>query len=445
MPFKRARLPAVLAALFAVFGLIGVAAIALRMPPFQNPDETDHFMRAYQVSRLVPIGHRLGPSLAGGAIDTGLIQAIEPGRVAASPAVWTGEEDEEAFPNTAVYPPLLYLPGAAAIGIGKLAHLRVVATLILARLLTGGVAIVIGAFAIAASGSAAPWLFSVLCLPGSLAQIASPSQDSLMFVLAALAAALIAKALRQGIPPSRRVFWGAVAALAVIAQARPPYAALALLLLLLPRTGLCRRLAGLAVVVVACLGWAAYAASHAFVNFSLDLPPGMAPDALAQLDLLAREPSRVLAVLWHTARPMASTYWLGLLGRLGPEEIWLPRAWYEAASVVVVLAALLCLRGDGPAPDLGRALTVLAVLGFGVFGILGLQYIAHTPIGAYSVAGVQGRYFLPLLLFLPAALPLCWPPARWRGTWIGLAALIAAFPLVSLAATLRAIALRYLV
>ena len=288
--------------------------------------------------------------------------------------------------------------------------------------------------------TAAPWLFTVLCLPGSLAQIASPSQDALMFALAAAAAAAIAKVLRQGIPPSPRAFWGAVAALAVIAQARPPYAALALLLLLLPQTGLRHRLAGLAVVMAACLGWAAYAASQAFVNFSLDLPPGMAPDAAAQLGLLAHEPARVLAVLWHTARPMASTYWLGLLGRLGPEDIWLPRAWYGAASVVVVLAALLCLRGEGPAPRLGRALAVLAVLGLGVLGILGLQYIAHTPVGAISVAGIQGRYFLPLLLFLPAALPVC-RPAGW--VWAGPLVLVAAFPLVSLAVSLQAIVLHY--
>ena len=439
--FARCQSQTALAVLFVLFGLMAVACLAVLMPPFQNPDESDHFMRAYQVSRLVPIGHRLGPSLAGGAVDTGLIQAIEPGQGAASPAAWTGKEDEAAFPNTAVYPPLLYLPAAAAIALGKLAHLKVVATLILARLLTGGVAILIGAFAIAASGTAAPWLFTVLCLPASLTQIASPSQDALMFALAAAAAAPIAKALRQGIPPSRRAFWGSVAALAVIAQARPPYAVLALLLLLLPQTGLRERLAGLAVVVAACLGWAAYAASQAFVNFDLDLPPGMAPDALAQLGLLAHEPSRVLAVLWHTARPMASTYWLGLLGRLGPEEIWLPRAWYEAASIVVVLAALLCLRGEGPAPRPGRALAVLAVLGLGALAILGLQYIAHTPVGAASVAGVQGRYFLPLLLFLVAGLPAC-RPAGWA--WAGALVLVAAFPLVSLVASLQAIAARYL-
>ena len=71
-----------LASLFAAYALFAVAFLAMNMPPFQNPDEQNHFTRAYQISN----GHLMGRTFAiascptaGGLVDPN-ITASEIGR-----------------------------------------------------------------------------------------------------------------------------------------------------------------------------------------------------------------------------------------------------------------------------------------------------------------------------------------------------------------------------
>ncbi len=86
-----------LAVAFVLYGLLATAFLAINMPPFQNPDEPTHFLRAAQVA------------------DGGLVGS----------------------PNTAIYPPLFYAPSAIGVLAGRVAGMTVVQTLVVSRLLTG--------------------------------------------------------------------------------------------------------------------------------------------------------------------------------------------------------------------------------------------------------------------------------------------------------------------
>ena len=61
-----------LAVLFLVYGLVAVGLLAVIMPPYQNPDEVAHFMRAEAISEGGVIGARFPTIGGGGVIDFGI-------------------------------------------------------------------------------------------------------------------------------------------------------------------------------------------------------------------------------------------------------------------------------------------------------------------------------------------------------------------------------------
>ena len=236
-----------LAAIMVVYGLIAVVLLSINLPPFQNPDELADFFRAEHISRGNLIGQRFEAYKSGGLVEENIFPAYVPfAEIPSSPDIkldydkyaragevrWSGKGEIVNFPSTANYPPFLYAPSVVGIWIGKLADLPIVQTLYLSRLLSGIVSVAVGGAAIALAGTLGPWLFAMLLLPMSLSQMAAVSQDGLMFSLAALSAAIIARAMISG-PISIR-FFRLRLRLALIGMARPPYAALALLVPAVP-------------------------------------------------------------------------------------------------------------------------------------------------------------------------------------------------------------------
>jgi hypothetical protein len=270
----------VLAAIMVLYGLIAVVLLSINLPPFQNPDELAHFLRAEHISRGYLIGQRFDTYKSGGPVDENIFLAHAPfADIPSSPDVkvdhakyaragelrWGGKGQIDNFPNTANYPPFLYAPSVVGIWIGKLADLPILQTLYLSRLLSGMVCVAVGGAAIALAGTFGPWLFAVLLLPMSMSLMAAVSQDGLMFSLAALSATIIARAVTgggtapaaggsvpaaggpvpaAGGPVPARSFAVLVVCLALIGMARPPYAALALLVLAIPGVRRNARIAG---------------------------------------------------------------------------------------------------------------------------------------------------------------------------------------------------------
>ena len=75
-----------LAAAFVLYGLLATAFLAINMPPFQNPDEPAHFLRAAQVADGGLTGTRFSTTgadgsrqvTAGGWADPALLRAAAP-------------------------------------------------------------------------------------------------------------------------------------------------------------------------------------------------------------------------------------------------------------------------------------------------------------------------------------------------------------------------------
>ena len=448
---RRLDQASVLASLFLVYGMLAVLTWAVVTPPFQNVDEVSHLMRAEAVSRLVLVSPHEAVMPAPPNAKTGIYASAAPmSYVRADPAhrvttalldaagrVGWGLPVPGGYANTAVYPPFLYGPASVTIKLSKVTGFSVTRTLYAARLVTGAVAVTLAFGAVALAGPAAPVLFAMLALPMTFALMGSPSQDAIMLPLAAFLAALMVRVMQAEFT-SRRAFVGICVGLTVIAAARPPYACLGLLMLILPGPSLTARTAGAAIVGAVAIGWSLIAAN---VTGLLPLP---GTDAPAQFRGVVADPIRALLVpartLWLKGGFLAKAF-IGILGWL---DVELPHWFYPLAwAQLIVAAGLVASRLQArPLPWSDRAWSGLAAFG-SVAGIFTTQYLACTPPGAPVVDGLQGRYFLPIALLLVTQLPGLPVPRPGSSLRLLALVLVVGFPLLSIVVTTRALVLRY--
>jgi uncharacterized membrane protein len=450
-----------LAAAFVLYGLLATGFLAFNTPPFQVVDEGMHLMRAAMLADGRLFGtrytqtdadgsqHRIG----GGPVDPRLLEAWGPflsglrlnpdARVTqamlAPNTHWSDIRIMLPMPTTAMYPPFFYAPATIAVLVGRVSRMTVVQTLITSRLLTAAAAVAIGAVAIAWSGSAAIWLFAILTLPKSLTMIASSSQDALMLACSALAGALSARPLREGGEITGRRFAGIAALLSLVAMARPPYAALALLPIGMTAARLRWRIAAATAVAACGIGWAAIASTLVLTN--LGAPVGA--DPAAQMLHLRSHPLAVIAASVNALAQSWPVYFRGFIGPAATDPFELPAPYFTAAGAMLVVAGVAATLASSGGRAYARGdLVIAAGLLLSVAGVFGAEYILWTPPGSPVVAGVQGRYFLPLAVIGAALLP-SFGTARWLPLRNCLVLAVLAFPIVSLGVLMRAVVLRF--
>lgn len=450
-----------LAVAFVIYGLIAIAFLGVNMPPFQNPDEPNHFLKTAQIadgrlfstrfsgtaadgSTIAYAGGRVDPGpLIAYRLFTGLIAHpdVRATRAYWEPRVlWSNERVMLGFPNTAMYPPVLYTPAAVGVVIGRVARWSVTRTLALSRVLTGVAAVALGAVAVAVAGAGAASIFAVLTLPMSLSLMASVSQDALLLSCSALVGAILLRLRRETARPEA---WLAalVGLLVLIVTAKPPYAPLGLIVLGVSAVRWRARIVALAVIVAAVVGWSAFVAATAYTNFGHR--PGTPVDPSAQVSLLIEHPARIFVVVWRTFSDSSGLYLNEFIGRLGWLDTVLPALYQWTAVAMLGVAAVvssLPVRRD-PAGAFGRASITAGIL-LAAFGTVVSFYISWTAPGDPLIDGFQGRYFLPLALTAVGLLPALVRP-RLRRLRLALLAGVAAFPIVSLGTVMWAVIERY--
>ena len=447
-----------LALLFLAYGMAGTAMLSVAVPPMQTPDEPMHAMRAAHVADGkvfgqvfdLPAGDGRSFRVNGALVDPALVAAMHPFSVLmfhperkAEAAMWQppftwSPGRVQAHVITTMYPPMLYLPQAATIRMGRAAGWGVLDTLTRARIVNGVCAVALSALAIALAGGAAVWLFAILTLPMSLSGMSTLGPDALLLALSALASALAWRGLRGGEHAGRRLGW-VVLLLCLVITTRPAYVGLALVPLALGFAPLWARLAGAALVLGAGMGWSALISAIGAPNVGAF----QGADLGAQLALLLSEPRRILAVAGETLRQMLGGYMHSFVGVLGWLDTLLPAAYYRIAWPMLGVAALATLLGTR-APMAARAGPgwILASVAASCAGIFGILYLTWSPVGGPVVQGVQGRYFLPLAMLLAVAMPML-GTNRLAPLRRLLVAAIAVFPAYSLGTALSAVVARY--
>ena len=428
----------VLPACFVLFALPVLLFLALAVPTGEVPDEVAHIVRMEGLLHGSWVGHRstrldtLGNTVpdSGVTANAGLLAAgfsFSPGtplpqRVMTRERLQALEllpwQDQAGFvrvPNTAVYSPLFYGPGAVALGVAHVAGAGPWQAIRVARVANAVLYVVLGVLALLLARRAQGFLFAALVLPMSLWLAASCNQDGLVIATATLAAALLTRDTMAG-------WWAGAFTLAVVVMAKPLYLPLTgMVALLLPRRSpsLPLRAAGMAAAAIPALLWFAVAQTYAVVPFVRGeaFHPGPnwfgnpedvfgSVDPGLQLQVLLHRPSLLLTLPYST---LLADHWMlqGVVGILGLLDILLPERLYGLWAMALLA---LCL-GEGLTARRGAssgALASLLALGLLFATVLALfdgQYLSWTYTGSAVVEGMQGRYFIPLIPFVGLALP----------------------------------------
>lgn len=316
-------------------------------------------------------------------------------RPAAQPVPFFSDRLFVRFPNTAYYSPHLYLPQAAGIALGRLLGLPIIALMYVGRFINLIVWLSLMYFAIR-NTPVLKWLFLLYALtPTSLFQSSSLSPDSLTNALSIL---LLAVCLRYAYDEKEgKAKLAIIFTLALLVSVSKLYFPLILLYLLVPKEKvgsgkkywimfflLC------ILSAIAVLLWRYYAQ-----DIFVPLNPGASPDD--QLYYILKHPIHYLSIIWNSLLDEGESYVITFVGRLGHYWHVLPMWLVVVHMSALMLVALVDKSEDVIISAKDRAL-LLAVFLLGSMCVFTLQYLSWTTVGATIVDGVQGRYFIPVML-----------------------------------------------
>jgi uncharacterized membrane protein len=448
----------VFVALALPFGL----AFLILTPPFQVPDEEAHLRRAFEISegRIIASkrGEKTGDDLPRGldalyqhfkSLKGHLEEKTSASdiRQSADLSFSRGEREFVVFSNSAIHPPLIYLPQAAGLFCARQFSTSVLVCLYVGRAFNLLAAVVLTFLAVRIT-PVGKWVFTFLALtPMALTLDASLSSDAstnaLSFLLVAQVFACAASS--EGVLGGRSIAMTALLG-AAVGFAKQMYFLLPLCYLMIPVRKLGTRqryLRGFVVVMGATvLAVAAWGLVVRQIWSPADAKMGMNPEQ--QFRLMASNPLEFVSVLYRTARagvPRLEEY----VGKLGWAELRLTD-WVYLPELI--LLAAVSVRDFGPRAGLTNrhALVAAGVVLLVSLTIAVVMHLTWDKVGAAAIA-LHGRYFIPigpLAAVVIGRLGYLIPRAVRRPSPAVPAAAVLAVPLL-LTASLRMVYDRYFV
>ncbi|WP_144804215.1 DUF2142 domain-containing protein [Curtobacterium sp. BH-2-1-1] len=421
---------------FAAVAGVAVSVFCAVVPVGWGLDEQSHVARAYQVSRGIPLpyvredGKTLGAAIpqpmealeaAGFATSNGVdrnapswqradfsnrAEVERLGAVVVRPSDPTVDYDVSNASASSFVP---YLPAAVGMRIGAVLDADVGTTMMLAKLFNGLVFVALGAIAVAILAPfRARWLvFVVGLLPETVFQAAYVTADSYTDGIALVFAAAVTRLALDRRPAGALMLAGTLAAGLGMAAAKPTYVVLVLALLAIPGVrllpaGLAERMPrpalvgkAVAAAMVVLVGVVALVVLKATGNSTTAIAATYqrGADSGAQIEYLLHHPLHVPVVLWRTIEVFGLSWTESLTGNFGYNTVHQVEPFVTLCIVTVVLAAFFAER-------LRRVVGLVFLAGSVVagFAVIGALYLTFNAVGDPMAVGVQGRYFIPLLV-----------------------------------------------
>lgn len=395
---------------FAFLCIIIMGCFSLFLQPILNiPDEVAHFARAELVSRgkifINPSQQRFETiqSLAD------LHEQIEK-TIVESPlrGVKIDGSSYYVYHVAATNATFLYIPQAIGMMIAKVLNLNVIWIMWLGRLVNLFVYSFIVRYAIKLTCCLQFPLFFIAILPMSIQQAASLSPDALINALAIL---LIAFFLRlysktEGMISYKEIILFLILSILIII-AKVTNICIAGLFLLLPLQKMYKKRKAVILKIGAILVFAFVGAAYYYytTTFAINLEAEKylvenGVDSGKQIQYIFSEFLQWIHHFGGSALGQSEEY-INMLNRFG----WLSYGYAVLTPITVFMFAKVCLQEKRVIFSvLDNFLVFLMVIGTYAITVFAL-YVSWTTVGAAHIAGVQGRYFLPLLALL--ILPLC--------------------------------------
>ena len=420
-------------------GLLCAIPFVFLTPPFQVPDEPQHFFRAYQISEG-QFHAAVENHAAGGVLPSSLIElsskflgsrAIHADRALVKQS-WQDFSAGFNFPldpekrefidfsGAASYSPLVYFPQSTAILIGRLAGARPLTLVYMGRLANAMVAILFISFAVHFSPLSKPGFMASALLPMSLYLVASLSPDAFVISSVFLYTSIAFKAYVAKMWTTFDVIVAMLCAV-VFCSVKAVYAPL--LFIAFPAI-IGSRDKKMQVAVQCLLVILPICITAIWLHAVSDLivPVRHGTNVAAQLHHVITNPAWFAKAMVYGFMKN-DYYFFTLIGMLG----WLNLKLSIAGYVIPLIAFLISIFSDEKiksSPLNVAPVWWLALAGAGMTLVMLALYLYWTPVGAYVVEGVQGRYFIPLLPLVAAGLAQMAPRVRFSVgqalVWVGL-------------------------
>lgn len=400
----------------SIFGLLFV----FLTPPFQGPDEPAHFLRAYQISQFNFATDKEG-EITGGRLPSSLGQAVkvtsEDPMIAGYPQhkykikkTWEATKPQDDtktevynFSSTSLYGPIAYLPQAFGVGIGKIFNASPVFLMYLGRLANLGAWI----FLIALSIRLIPrkkWLVAFIgLLPMALFQASTLSSDTTSLGLLSVFFCYILYLCQGKGILKRKTIYKLLALGVLIALTKQLIFLFLPLIFLLPqrlfssrKSSIILKISLVAIPLFFVLAWA-------YINRGGPIDTGIynGQNPSAQLKFILLNPHSYINTIWNT---YFFTWGDGITRSVIGAFGWSDAPLSEAIVVFgyVALFSLYFLNTEKVKPWLSskqKSLIILIALAYCIATTTAL-YVFFSPLQYKIVYGLQGRYFIPVLLLL---------------------------------------------
>lgn len=415
--------------LFLVFASFFGIVFLFLTPPFQTPDEFNHFYRAYQISdgQFTAVCHN---DRIGGFIPESIVTITKPYERIGWSILNKSKFDTPIeqlkiplkeskkvfvdFPNTGVYSPVSYIPQAIGIAFLKLFNASPIVLFYGGRLF----ALIFWTASIFIAIKLIPiykWLFTLLVLlPMSLSVNMSMSADVVTNSLAFLLIALIVKVAFKSEQLTRKEYFLILVLSLLLASAKLVYFPIILLFLLIPWSKSKSKkyyLIQVSILFVlsflTVLFWTkqmnSYYLPYSEYNelYRDHVTMIDCVDMHKQKEYIVSNGDYILKVFGRSLIDSREMYLTGYIGTFGWLETKLP-IWLIYFAYGIIFLVIIADRQNEIKLTILNRLIIFTVFTLMVILILLSQHLIWDCVGGEVIANLQGRYFIPAfpLLFL---------------------------------------------
>lgn len=402
--------------LFVLIALIFGLLYVFILPPFQSVDEGMHFFRTYQISEgnflAKKIDGKVGDEIPLSLSDfydmyTPFIKNIDKKTNLAQMKnnfqlqVNDREREFTQFTNTALYSPVCYISQLPGVVAGKLAKVSLGGIYYLGRLSNLIAYCLLVFFALRITPFFKCPMFLLALMPMSLSLAGAYTCDVAVLGLNFLWMAVILKTMT--LPQTVKFTNKWIITLAVlgvlIALSKSYILLLPLIFLLPPKLFNTKKdyfISVLGILAVAFAGLAYW--SFCIKGLSLDMNDSFANSAM-QMEFIKTHPLAYILVLIKTFFVKTPRLLITMIGVLGWQDTKLDWITYIAYPVLIYFA--VCADNFDFKLEKWQKVLIGAVLIAGTVITYTSLYIMWSPVGNSVVLGLNGKYFIPLML------PLC--------------------------------------
>lgn len=382
----------------------------LTIPIGVVPDEGPHFFRAYEISNGHLVSDKNEDGIGGRKLP------IEVNTILSSTTSKydeiadkmnikaSGDEEFIGFANTASYSFVCYLPQTIGIFIGKVLNLPMLGIAYLGRLFNLAAWIAIMYVALKLIPCYKKLFLIAALLPITMQEAASLSADALTICMCFLLISYVlylAKAKKKKI--SKKEFILLLIITTIVSLCKIVYIPFCLLLLLIPKEKFknqkdkMKKIAFIiGVAAIINLLWLSIGS-----QFLLEFNPGV--NSSEQVKYILLNPLAYLQVMASTIFT-SGEFLSGILSRsLESFNVTMPYV-FQLLILIMMVIAINKDTENTYWDSIVQKLFSIGVLVMCILLILTSLYVQWTPVKSYIIDGIQGRYFIPLLLLIPMAI-----------------------------------------